>query len=889
MKKSLLFIYVMLIYGSSFALTPHTGETLKVNSDNPAPDDVIVWVIPDIGASSGNTRAPGNTWRYQRTEYLIKPSEMAAACFPTGAEVTAISFIVGTAGGTSQTGTLNIWLKNTTDNSYTLGSNWTVAGFTQVSNSTNWTVPIAVGSYMIPFSGGSSFIYTGSGVYVAWEFSNPSGTLGNSPAVLHKCDNTVVNSLMGGRSNTSLPNGLAFSNFRPATALTYTGGSPPVAYTVSGGGSYCIGSGGLSLGLDDSETCVSYELYKNSVATGNIVAGTGSSITFGNQTAGTYTVLGTNASGSTWMTGNAMITEIPFPGDAGPISGNHHVPLGSSVNPYSVGTITDATSYVWTYTGTGVTINNNGIQNVTLDFLPMATNGQLKVMGQNSCGNGMESFFDIIIDAPACATTTWTGDVDENWHNPGNWTNYCVPQSTTDVAIQTGRPHYPTLSTAGACNDLTMESETSLLGNAFLTIGGSTTIKRNITGNGIDPSSALWHYIGSPTSSGTAATFTGGLVNSYNETSQQWDAVTNPSTSLETGKGYSAAMPSTGEVIYTGGFPNFGDKVISGLTYTPVGNPDYVGWHLLGNCFPSALDWDLGNWNRVNVDATVYTWDASAGQYLCWPSQSGFGTLADGIIPPEQGFMVHVSGTGTSSITIPEEARMHGTQTLYKSLVTDLLELEIRGNDYKDKTFIHFMVGTTPEFDPEFDAYKLLGIDEAPQLYSMNQDTKFAINVMSPTDKNPVIPIGLRVGAGSTYTITASGIANFASGTNIYLEDLRMNKTINLNQEPEYSFNAFPGDDEHRFNLLFNLVGLPDSQTGMNVINIYSSGKDVYVNIPFDLQGDINIYSMIGNWIYTVPVKENSLNKITMKNAGGYYIVKVIGNTGTRTAKVFIN
>jgi hypothetical protein len=58
--------------------------------------------------------------------------------------------------------------------SYTLGSTWTTAGFTQVCNNTAFTIPIALGSYTINFVGGSTFTYTGGGVYVAWEFSNPA-------------------------------------------------------------------------------------------------------------------------------------------------------------------------------------------------------------------------------------------------------------------------------------------------------------------------------------------------------------------------------------------------------------------------------------------------------------------------------------------------------------------------------------------------------------------------------------------------------------------------------------------------------------------------------------------------------------------------------------------
>ena len=80
--------------------------------------------------------------------------------------------------------------------------------------------------------------------------------------------------------------------------------SPPIAYAVTGGGSYCQGTLGLPVGLANSEVGVTYTLFKNTIAQVPTVTGTGSAITFGNQLNGTYTVSGTNGFGTTAMTGS---------------------------------------------------------------------------------------------------------------------------------------------------------------------------------------------------------------------------------------------------------------------------------------------------------------------------------------------------------------------------------------------------------------------------------------------------------------------------------------------------------------------------------------------------------------------------------------------------------
>jgi len=203
MKKMLLFLFGLLISVYSFGQLTQKCNTALNDGNNPVvipgnsnsdqtqtnwnsgTDVMTTWVLPSTGSTSGNSRIPRNaTNRYQREEYLILPSEMAAGGFPSGYAVNAIGFLIATAGVGTQTGQLNIYLMNTSDVTYTLGTNWTTAGFTQVSSDPAFTVPIAAGTYSIPFVNGSTFTYTGGGVYVAWEFSNPAEHLEQLPLSL---------------------------------------------------------------------------------------------------------------------------------------------------------------------------------------------------------------------------------------------------------------------------------------------------------------------------------------------------------------------------------------------------------------------------------------------------------------------------------------------------------------------------------------------------------------------------------------------------------------------------------------------------------------------------------------------------------------------------------
>jgi len=99
-------------------------------------------------------------------------------------------------------------------------------------------------------------------------------------------------------------------------SVTVTTNALPLAYSVTGGGSYCNGGSGVAVGLSNSQVGVNYQLRLDLVDTGSPVAGTGSAISFGSKmSAGTYTVVATSASTSctSIMTGSVAVSISPLP------------------------------------------------------------------------------------------------------------------------------------------------------------------------------------------------------------------------------------------------------------------------------------------------------------------------------------------------------------------------------------------------------------------------------------------------------------------------------------------------------------------------------------------------------------------------------------------------
>ena len=110
---------------------------------------------------------------------------------------------------------------------------------------------------------------------------------------------------------------------------------PPVAYSVSGGGSYCAGGSGVFVGLTNSDAGITYQLQLGGTNIGTPVSGTGVALNFGLQTAaGTYGVIATNTSSgcTATMTGSTTVSINPLPAAFAVVGGGSFCSGGTGVN-----------------------------------------------------------------------------------------------------------------------------------------------------------------------------------------------------------------------------------------------------------------------------------------------------------------------------------------------------------------------------------------------------------------------------------------------------------------------------------------------------------------------------------------------------------------------------
>lgn len=228
-----------------------------------------------------------------------------------------------------------------------------------------------------------------------WSYSGTGATISGTGSNI--TINFAANATSGNLSvygvNTC-GNGAASPNY--AVAINPTAGA---AGTIIGPANVCPGQNNVSYSVPAVANATSYTWTYS--GTGATIAGNDRTISINfssGATSGTLTVKGHNNCGDGTVSQSFPITVDPMPGVAGTISGTASICQRQTNITYSVAPISNSTSYSWTYSGQGVTINGSG-SSITADFTTSATSGAFNVKGHNNCGDGsLSPSFSVVVN-----------------------------------------------------------------------------------------------------------------------------------------------------------------------------------------------------------------------------------------------------------------------------------------------------------------------------------------------------------------------------------------------------------------------------------------------------------------------------------------------------------
>lgn len=125
-----------------------------------------------------------------------------------------------------------------------------------------------------------------------------------------------------------------------------------------------------------------------------------------------------------------------------------------------------------------------------------------------------------------------------------------------------------------------------------------------------------------------------------------------------------------------------------------------------------------------------------------------------------------------------------------------------------DETVLYYQTGATNGFDSEYDAYKLLGPNNAPYISQEYNSILFSINGINPVAETFSINILATTPTTGNFTITATDFTQLPTGTCVYLHDLISGITVNILTTP-YSFVLSNTTTTSRFVLSITHYQLP--------------------------------------------------------------------------------
>jgi len=509
---------------------------------------------------------------------------------------------------------------------------------------------------------------------------------------------------------------------------------------------------------------------------------------------------------------------------------------------------------------------------------------------------GWGDFMTIMEETPpqwngtAWSSSTPTSVDDATINGPYNGAGF----SCNNLKINAGKQVTITSGALTVDGNLTLMSDTTgtatfVENGGTLNVADTTRVEQYVTGG----ASPIW-YFSSPLSAAYSDVITEsslvGQLWSHSESegtdqSTRWTSVPS-ATKLNPMQGYLARMGGSGVVTFTGGSLNTGTITLSGLTRT-VTSGDQRGFNLVGNPYPSYLDWNQATKSKVRSTIWLPTCQ-SDGKTIIYDTFDGITGTGNGVngvvtkyIPPMQAFWVQVDEDNTTdgSITFTNAMRSHQNVDLSPDTLAtqrQLLRLQVSNGMFHDEAIVFFDPNASDDFDP-YDSPKLSNdVDSVPEIYTLAGDEQMVINGLNNADMNKDFALGFKTGKSGTFTLKATEISKL-KGVNILLMDNQLNTVTDLTSGNTYTFKSDSTNTTDRFS-----VSTAKIVTGLNFhetpsVSVYSSAAGqiaITIHGKADEDCKVSVYSILGQRLLdnSITGERTVLNK---NFTTGVYLVSV--------------
>ena len=574
-----------------------------------------------------------------------------------------------------------------------------------------------------------------------------------------------------------------------------------------------------------------------------------------------------NSSAATWSGGTLNITG--WTGTAGSTGTNGHIFIGSDVTALTSAQLAKISFAGYT---AGAQILSTG------EIVPIQTSISTTM---NTSTLGLSSATSLTVASAGTLTIDNNSTVNAITLAPG-----------AKLTLGNGN----TLTTT---NGITLQSDAT--GTA--TILNSGTYTGTVTAQQYLGTARNW-YVSSPVTSASSPATNVDYYYEYveagdnNPTGQPgsstvyWKGLNN-GTTMAVGKGY-IAKANAGTTVSFSGTPNNGNITTAfNLTRNDAKGK---GFNLVGNPYPSYIDWTSVAAANTNLENTYYyrtqnsssaytfvTWNGAGSSYVVSNGTLPVNTTITRFIPPTQAFWVRVkSGTSTTQMNFTNAMREHRDDNgnLMKARKQDTrasVRLQLINGTENDELLIYQDEAASNSYDA-YDSPKMMNNSTTvPDLYTKSGDERLVINGLNTLSNNTELPLGFSLNAVATLKLKASELSNLPEGTKVYLRDKQENNETELTPATEYSFSTttVTTNNESRFSLLFKTPGVTTDITNIDKerISVFVSTQNK-ITIIAKPNSNYSIYNAIGQLIENGTLK-SELQTVNCKLQIGVYVVKV--------------
>jgi hypothetical protein len=339
-----------------------------------------------------------------------------------------------------------------------------------------YTLPCTIPAIPASISGTSNICGTGNQNYSVTPVGGATGYTwsvsgGGNVAGGQGTTNATINWTTAGTYTVSVTADTSCGSSQPRTLIVnVTGAVPtqPASFSTSSN-TVCQGQNNVAYTVPAVSGATSYNWAYS--GTGATINGSGNSVTVNfssSATGGTLSVAAVNFCGAgTDQTLNVTVNTIPEQPTSFTTS-TATVCASQSAVAFEVPAVSGATSYTWTYSGSGATINGTS-NSTSVDFSGAATSGTLSVAAVNGCGTGTAQTTSVAVNSLPTIPSVIAGP-----------TALCSNSTSTySVVLASGADYVWTLPTGWLGS-----STTNSIGVTANTLGGDVqVIATNNCGN----------------------------------------------------------------------------------------------------------------------------------------------------------------------------------------------------------------------------------------------------------------------------------------------------------------------------------------------------------------------------------------------------------------------